>query len=286
MNFYSPLRYPGGKGKITNFIKLVLERNLLLDGHYVEPYAGGASVALALLFDEYVSKIIINDYDRAIYAFWHSVLNNSGSLCDLIQSTPVTVESWFKQKEVQHDTNNPDMLLLGFSTFFLNRTNRSGIIKAGVIGGKLQDGPFKIDARFNKTDLINRIRRIAKYKDRIELFNLDAIELIKTINKSLPKRSLIYFDPPYYVKGKDLYVNHYSHLDHVLVAKMINGISKHRWIVSYDNVPEIRELYGFQKNIEYSLNYSAVNATSGAEIMVFHKNLFIPNVISPTSVVL
>jgi len=282
MDFYSPLRYPGGKGKIANFIKLVFEKNLLLDGCYVEPYAGGASVALSLLFGEYASKIVINDFDRSIYAFWHSVLNDTHNLCNLIQDTKVDIKSWRQQKEIQKQKETADLLDLGFSTFFLNRTNRSGIIKAGVIGGNDQSGNYKIDARFNKTDLIYRIQRIAKYKDRILLYNLDAIDLIKTISKNLPEKSLIYFDPPYYLKGKDLYVNHYKHEDHVLVSKMINGISKHKWIVSYDNAPEIIEIYKQNKKFEYALNYSAVNATTGTEVMIYHKDLFIPKVESPT----
>lgn len=282
MEFHSPLRYPGGKGKIANFIKLVFEKNLLLDGWYVEPYAGGASVALSLLFGEYASKIVINDYDRAIYAFWHSVLNDTDRLCYLIKNSKVNIKTWRHQKEIQKQKDTADLLELGFSTFFLNRTNRSGIIKAGVIGGIEQTGNYKIDARFNKADLIQRIQRIANYKDRILLHNLDAIELIKTISKTLPDKALIYFDPPYYVKGKDLYVNHYKHEDHILVSQMINGINKHKWLVSYDNAPEINAIYKNNKKFEYDLNYSAVNATKGTEVMIYHKDLFIPQVSSPT----
>lgn len=284
MDFHSPLRYPGGKGKIANFIKLVFEKNLLLDGWYVEPYAGGASVALSLLFGEYASKIVINDYDRAIYAFWHSVLNDTDRLCCLINNSKVNIKTWRHQKEIQKQKDTADLLELGFSTFFLNRTNRSGIIKAGVIGGIEQTGNYKIDARFNKADLIQRIQRIANYKDRILLYNLDAIELIKTISKTLPDKTLIYFDPPYYVKGKDLYVNHYKHEDHVLVSQMINGINKHKWLVSYDNAPEINDIYRLNKKFEYDLNYSAVNATKGTEVMIYHKDLFIPKVASPTAI--
>lgn len=283
-DFYSPLRYPGGKGKIANFIKLVFEKNLLLDGCYVEPYAGGASVALSLLFGEYASKIIINDFDRAIFAFWHSVLNDTGNFCNLINDTKVNIKTWRQQKEIQKQKETANLLDLGFSTFFLNRTNRSGIIKAGVIGGNDQSGNYKIDARFNKVDLIHRIQRIAKYKDRILLYNLDAIEFIKTISKTLPDKTLIYFDPPYYLKGKDLYVNHYKHEDHLLVSQMINGITKHKWIVSYDNAPEITEIYKKNKKFEYALNYSAVNATTGTEVMIYHKDLFIPKVTSPTAI--
>lgn len=282
MNFYSPLRYPGGKGKIANFIKQIFEENILMDGVYVEPYAGGASIALALLFEEYARKIIINDFDRSIYAFWHSVLNEQEKFCKLIDETSITIESWQKQKKIQQNKDSTTLLKLGFSTFFLNRTNRSGIIKAGVIGGKNQKGNYKIDARFNKEDLKRRIIKISQYKDRIELYNLDALELIKKIRNSLPNKTLIYFDPPYYLKGKELYVNHYKHEDHILVSEMINGLTEHKWLVSYDSAAEIKSMYKDKKKFEYGLKYSAVNATVGKEVMFYHKDIYIPGSIRPT----
>jgi DNA adenine methylase len=281
MDFYSPLRYPGGKGKIANFIKLLFEKNQLLDGYYVEPYAGGASVALALLFNEYVSTIIINDLDKSIYAFWHSVINQPDELCKLIYDTPVDVETHKRQREIQKIKTEIPLLELGFSTFFLNRTNRSGIIKAGMIGGNDQNGNYKIDARYNKKNLIQRIERIAKYKDRIRLFNLDAIELIKTISEVIPQKTLIYFDPPYYLKGKELYVNHYKHEDHLLLSKTINEISNCLWLISYDNAKEIKDIYKDHLQFEYSLNYSAVNATKGSEVIIYNKELLVPIGISP-----
>jgi len=285
MKLYSPLRYPGGKRKLANFIKMVFEKNLLIDGYYVEPYAGGASVALSLLLEEYANKIVINDFDRAIFAFWYAVLNHTDELCRLIFDTKVNLKTWQQQKAIQDKKDRIEILDLGFSTFFLNRTNHSGIIKGGVIGGNNQNGNYKIDARYNKSNLIDRIQRIALYKSRILLYNLDAIVLINTISRSLPQKTLIYFDPPYYVKGKDLYVNHYKHEDHVLVSQMINGIAKHKWIVSYDNAPEIKKLYKLNKKFEYDLNYSAVNATIGSEVIFYHKDLFIPKVINPAQVV-
>ncbi len=282
--FYSPLRYPGGKGKLAEFIKLIFEKNSLQGGYYIEPYAGGASVALSLLFSDYASKIIINDFDRSIFAFWHSVINNTDELCKLITDTKVDVDVWRQQKEIQKQKTEADLLQLGFSTFFLNRTNRSGVIKAGVIGGNEQKGNYKIDARFNKTDLISRIQKIGQYKERILLYNLDAIKLIKEISEKLPKKTLIYFDPPYYLKGKELYVNHYKHEDHILVSQMVNGITKHKWLVSYDNESEIKKLYKSNKKFAYSLNYSTVNATTGTEVMIYHKDLIIPKALRPTLV--
>lgn len=281
--FYSPLRYPGGKNKIVNFIKLILKKNELTGGTYVEPYAGGASVALTLLIDDFVKDIIINDYDRSVYAFWYSVINNTNELCDLIENTDVSIDNWKIQKQVQINKEKVGLLELGFSTFFLNRTNRSGIIKAGVIGGNEQLGNFKIDARYNKGDLISKIRLISMYSDNISLYNLDMITLIKKLKPTLPTNSFIYFDPPYYCKGKDLYVNHYQHKDHLLVAKLINGIRNPHWIVSYDNVTEVKEMYKNKQTLKYKLSYSAINARKGSELLIFNKTLKVPK-ITPTKV--
>lgn len=153
MKYYSPLRYPGGKGKISTFFVELFEKNNLIGGTYIEPYVGGGSVALYLLMNNLVKKIIINDKDRSLFAFWHSILHEPEALCKIIEDTPVSMETWYQQREVQLNKENEDLLTLGFSTFFLNRTNRSGIIKGGVIGGKNQTGNFLIDARYNKKTL-------------------------------------------------------------------------------------------------------------------------------------
>ena len=275
MDFYSPLRYPGGKGKVADYFKQIFKDNLLYDGVYVEPYAGGASVALSLLFNEYASKIIINDIDRSIYAFWYSVLNETESLCQLISDTNVTVDIWEEQKAIQKTKAEHSLLNVGFSTFFLNRTNRSGILNAGIIGGKNQDGIWKIDARYNKADLIKRIERIAMYCDKIELHNSDATKLVRSLKRKLPSKTLIYFDPPYYVKGKDLYLNYYGHEDHKEIADEICTLDRQKWIVTYDCVDPIKELYLQYRQLNYNLNYSAAQANKGKEVMIFSNNLAI-----------
>lgn len=272
--FVSPLRYPGGKLKVVDYVKRMFEVNDLMDGVYIEPYAGGASVALSLLFSEYAGKIKINDIDRSIYAFWYSVLNNSEDLCRLIADTPVNMDTWAAQREVQARKMDAELLELGFSTFFLNRTNRSGILNGGVIGGKNQDGNFKIDARYNKADLIERIESVAEYADRIELTSMDAVELIKSIKKPSEK-TFCYLDPPYYVKGRDLYLNYYNDDDHRAIAKAIKKY-KGKWIISYDAVDFIRELYHEYRHKEYYLSYSAGNPAKGKEIVVYSNELVIP----------
>lgn len=274
MSILSPLRYPGGKSKISNFFKQFVKDNGLLDGVYVEPYAGGASVALSLLFDEYVSKIIINDKDRSIYAFWHSVLYDTENLCRLIAETPVTMENWKKLRELQKvdKKDQASLLDLGFSTFFMNRTNRSGIIKAGVIGGYAQTGNYKMDARYRKDKLMKRIRRIASYADRIELHNEDAVDFIQKIAIQNIDKTILYLDPPYYKKGQGLYMNYYKDSDHRDIKSLVSRLGQMKWVVSYDTSEFIKSLYQEFRHQEFWLNYSANNNGTGTEVIFFSDN--------------
>lgn len=273
--FFTPLRYPGGKGKLAEYIKAIIKENGLVGGVYVEPYAGGAAVAIELLLLDYVDEIHINDLNRSVYAFWHQVLNNADMLIERIQATTVSMDEWFMQKKIQLDPN-AGLEDLAFSTFFLNRCNRSGILKGGVIGGKEQAGRWKLDARFNKDDLINRIRRISRHSDRITLHNRDAGQLVKELSKELPAKTLFYLDPPYYVKGKGLYDSFYLHDDHMQVSKIVRQLKKQKWIVSYDDVPEINQMYPGCSAIRYRLSYSAQTREQGGEVMFFASSLAIP----------
>ena len=54
---YSPLRYPGGKGKIAKFMKKFVKENFDKLPVYVEPYAGGSELALTLLIEGYVNEV-------------------------------------------------------------------------------------------------------------------------------------------------------------------------------------------------------------------------------------
>lgn len=280
MKYYSPLRYPGGKGKISTFFVELFEKNNLIGGTYIEPYVGGGSVALYLLMNNLVKKIIINDKDRSLFAFWHSILHEPEALCKIIEDTPVSMETWYQQREVQLNKENEDLLTLGFSTFFLNRTNRSGIIKGGVIGGKNQTGNFLIDARYNKKDLINRITDIASFSDRIELHNMDAVDLVHSLKDTLSQHSFFYFDPPYFEKGKGLYMNYYDENDHRDIFQAISTIDKAKWVVTYDKHSFIRELYKDYRMYTYNLNYSAATAGKGTEYIVFSRNCRVPRITS------
>lgn len=271
--FYSPLRYPGGKNKLAAFIAQVCRDNNI-NGHYVEPYSGGASVALFLLLEGFVEHVTINDKDRSLYAFWYSVRNHADEFIKRIATVPLTVEEWRNQQEVQKYKGTADLFDLGFSTFYLNRTNRSGIISGGLIGGVGQTGDYRMDCRFNKEALIDRIARIADQADRITLFNLDALELMETIDYPVDN-TLVYFDPPYYNKASSLYLNHYDPLDHQHVRDGI-CVLPYLWVVSYDNTPEINDLYSDFDAMQFEFKHTAYKSRKGKEVMFFSKDLILP----------
>jgi DNA adenine methylase len=273
----SPLRYPGGKSCLYDLASQILRLNKLERGHYAEPYAGGAGLALSLLFEGHVSAIHLNDYDRSIWAFWDSVLNATDDLVAMIESAKVDMDNWYRQREIYLNATDYDDLTLGFATFFLNRTNRSGIVKgAGVIGGLNQDGNYKIDCRFNPVELSRRIRRIAKYRSRINLYRLDALEFMDRMDETLPERSLYCIDPPYFNKGRSLYTSFYNPEDHAAVSQAVLHLER-PWILTYDNTPEISHLYKARRQYGFDVNYSLQTKRVGTELLVASKGLKMPD---------
>ena len=273
----SPLRYPGGKGKLARFVATLIKRNGISDGLYVEPYAGGAAVAWELLLTGVVRRVAINDVSRPVYAFWRSVLDRTEELSALIADTPVDLVNRDRLKAVLSDAD-ADEVELGFAMFFLNRTHRSGILNGGVIGGREQTGKWKIDARYNKADLIRRIKRIAVARRRIELTNLDAVEFVKSKSEDWPKKTLVYLDPPYYEKGSQLYYDFYGNKDHLEVAQAVRSMQSVHWLVSYDDVLPIQEMYSGAPALQYTIGYSARNVLRGREAMFFSDGLIVPEV--------
>lgn len=273
-NYESPLRYPGGKACIFPFISNLFYENDLIGTNYAEPYAGGSGLALKLLYNEFVDNIYINDLDRSIYLFWKTILEQNLKFCDWIEDVNVNLDNWHFYKSIQKDISLHDDFTIAQSLFFLNRTNVSGVIKGGAIGGLTQKGNYKIDVRFNKTDLINRIQRIQLFKRRIKLSNCDGINFIKKIER-LKDSVFIYLDPPYLQKGADLYMNFYCQRDHKKLAKHISKLDN-KWLVSYDNHDFIIQLYDQYKKVNYQLSQSASNRI-GDEILIFSEKMKFKN---------
>ena len=265
---------------LASFLGAVLENNGLEGCTYVEPYAGGAGAALSLLYSEHVRRVVLNDIDRCIFAFWRSVLLRTEELLRLIRNVPLSIPQWKRQRDVYRNPGRHSELAVGFATFYLNRTNHSGIIlDGGPIGGISQNGPWKLDARFPRAELIRRVERVAMYKDRIEVRNLDAKTLMTRLDvpkKSNSERVFLYLDPPYFSKGRELYFTSYTATDHKRLANYLLGDRPFDWVLTYDRVPAIVSLYGKAKHFWFNLRYSANVRRAGRELLIVGPRVNMP----------
>ena len=276
MSFYTPLRYPGGKGRMGPWIAELLRHNKISGGWYVEPYAGGCGAALFLLIHGYVDRIVINDADPIIFAFWKVATEQPAELVAKIKSTPVAIDTWHAQREIVTTAHEHSLLDVAFAAFFLNRTNRSGILAGGVIGGKAQSGSWKLDARYNQADLVDRIQTVGRLSKRIAVHGLDALDLLDLIEPSLPPKSLIYLDPPYFKKGAQLYRNYYNPDDHAAIARRVATIEA-PVMITYDKAEEIRQLYRGFDQVDFSLHYSTHTSRPQATELLIYRNLTLPS---------
>jgi DNA adenine methylase len=272
----TPLRYPGGKQRLTPFIRELLARNELLAGEYVEPYAGGAGVAMELLVHGDVEHVHLNDSSYPIFAFWNSVITQPDELCKRIMDAILDIDEWKRQRDIVREPSEHEEIEVGFSAFYLNRTNRSGVLTGGVIGGLAQTGKWKIGARFYKAELVRRINLIAEKANSITLHNWDAERFILSYIPTLPENTFVYCDPPYYVKSSRLYLNRYKQEDHVRIAEVIQTRLARKWVVSYDGAKEILDLYAERNSFLYDLQYNANRVYKGEEIFIFADDVLVP----------
>lgn len=274
-HLYTPLRYPGGKTTLFEYFDSILKLNNWSNMTYVEPYAGGVGAGLSLLILGKVKSLVINDYDPAIYSFWYSILNHTNEFIDLIEKTEISVDEWERQKAIYKEKNAKNKLKLGFATFYLNRTNRSGILNAGPIGGKKQSGDWKIDARYNKKELVRKILLISHYAEDITVLNMDGIEVIQKYANE--EDVFLYIDPPYCIKGAELYLNAFTIEHHVNLSNVLHNFKDSKWVLTYDNAEKIVQLYNDFRFESFDLSYSAHhNTKSGSELMIFSNKVSIP----------
>ena len=274
----TPLRYPGGKSLMTKFFEEVIETNSMKNVVYAEPYAGGAGAAINLLLNKKVDSIKINDANIGIYSFWYFLINESEKFLRKFNRTEVSLKQWQKQRKIVKTATEPS-LKLAFATFFLSRCNRSGIINAGPMGGQdpfLQiNATYKLDCRYNKKELKNKLKQIIDNKEKICVYNDDALKFLKRFRKKA-ENILVYLDPPYYIQGAKLYMNYYKHADHAKLAEFLKKSDKFKWILSYDNVEQIRDLYSDCNLYKFNLKYSAQKTKKGVELLTHSKNLILP----------
>ena len=265
----SPLRYPGGKAALAGFFEGLIDRLDIRPTTYVEPYAGGAGAGIALLRRDVVQQLVINDVDRAVYCFWISVVRQWDQFAARIVDTPLDVEEWRRQKEIYRGADETDPFALGFAFFYLNRTNRSGILNACPIGGVNQNGNYKIDARFNRDQLAERVAAIGALASRITVLGLDGMSVVQ--RHIADTSAFVYIDPPYVDMGSSLYLNAFTHRDHADLAEKLDRQPDGNWVVTYDPSDFIHQLYRRHDVREYQLSYSAHRTGKGHELLIMSR---------------
>ena len=276
---YSPLRYPGGKAKLAPLMKLLIQKTGHTNGVFVEPMAGGAGIALDCPINGVVPEIVINDSDNGIFSFWLAILNETDRFINDVMSVPLTISEWDRQRQIylsKSDSVGGYDYDLGFATFYLNRTNRSGILKGGVIGGREQDGKYKMDMRFNRKSLVAKILTISAYKNRILVCNMGVCDFLLYCEVKYAGNALLYLDPPYYQKGKQLYKDYFTEHDHESLRRAIGKLHNVDWVLSYDNCPEVNTMYWGAWYRDVVMNYSLARKRHTSEIMFFSSYEMIP----------
>lgn len=280
MRYSSPLRYPGGKAGLTGFLTDVIDLNDLRRCPYYEPYAGGAGAAIGLLRQGVVSEIFLNDADKRVYAFWRAILQNSERFAERIYTVPLNIKEWHRQHEICSRPRSHVQFDLGFSAFYMNRCNRSGVLSgSGPIGGYDQSGKWRMDVRFNRETLAERILNLSQMRRQIHVTCEDAIIFLK---KRLPRgrsrdRVFVYLDPPYVNNGQRLYLNAYQHDDHAKLARYLNVQATLPWIMSYDDSDVVRKLYDEQQIALMPIRYTLQEKRSAQELIISPHYIAMPN---------
>lgn len=271
MAFLSPLRYPGGKGLLLKFVEKVLNQNVPRNATYVEPFAGGAGVALGLLKSKTVERAVIGDADPRIAAFWRAITQHHFEFVERVQQCNVNIDTWHKQADVVA-TGAENDVELGFATFFLNRTNHSGVIDARPIGGLAQEGPWPLDCRFNKPNLIERLKTVHSLAGQIVVHEGDGVELVADAASDFDEPVFIYADPPYLTKSADLYLDTMTYKRHEELADTLRTCNA-PWIVSYDVDDRVlNDLYPDARILQFGLRHSARRSHIGSELMAFSQD--------------
>ncbi|MCC4908934.1 DNA adenine methylase [Microbacterium sp. cx-59] len=261
----SPLRYPGGKAALAGLFADLIAELGLEDAKYIEPYAGGAGAGVALLREGLIQELVVNDFDPAVHSFWRSVVRENAEFLSMLEKTPLTVDEWRRQREIYRSADASDPLKLGFAFFYLNRTNRSGVLTGGVIGGLNQAGNYKIDARFNRDTLKERVTALGNLADQITVRDDDGRTVI--LDYAADPKAFLYIDPPYVRAGSQLYLNAFDSRDHANLASVVSGAGGN-WFMTYDESPLIEELYADFFLCRYELNYSARHPGRAHELMI------------------
>lgn len=272
LEYKSPLRYPGGKASLSGVIARIVKDQKLEGCRVFEPYAGSAAVSIALVGAGVCTSGSISERDPLLYSFWKCVFTNPAKLLRRINKTEISLQTWHELRPLL-DLDEPDESqadLLAFAALFFNRTNFSGVIHSGPIGGQTQSSDYAIDCRFNREELADRVDRLATLGEKIDVQFADALDVIKAQRNK--RGAFFYIDPPYFLQGKKLYRYNYRLSGHIALADALRK-AKFSWLLSYDNHDVIENLYEDFHNVYQEFRYSSRMPKKENELLITNMKL-------------
>lgn len=272
MALLSPLRYPGGKGRWWRVVARALAQSGLLDSHYIEPFAGGAGLALELLRRWFVKMILLNDLDFPVYCFWKCATERTDQLIRFVRSVRVNMDEWYRMKEIyaKGRSGEGDLFEIACAFLFLNRTNHSGILSGAPIGGYAQNGRWKMDVRFNRDVLAAKLETIGSMRRRIQVCRMDGVDLISQLEPT--QKDVIFADPPYYRNGHRLYLACDDHAWHERLGSVLQEETV-PWILTYDDVEDVRKIYRQYRPTYVNVKYSAREKRVASEVVFTSRHI-------------
>jgi DNA adenine methylase len=304
-------RYPGGKSKFRDEILTAIAATSNDAMEYREPFFGGGSVGLMVLEDNDHTKQVsqdpfdllfsfdtptkgknakektfgyrsfwINDKDVGIFSLWNAVINNPEELKELVNSFKPSIQAFDDYKQFFLDNPTPttisEIVECGFRKLAIHQISYSGLgVKSGgPLGGRNQDANTKypIDCRWSPSNICKKIDLIHKQFISVDarVTNSDFAAMITDTSRP----AFIYLDPPYYMKGGDLYQHAFTEDDHRRMADLLR-VCPHPWVLSYDDCPEIRDLYSWARieafDAKYTIQQTKVETDNGKKIAATEK---------------
>ncbi|MEI7867358.1 MAG: DNA adenine methylase [Candidatus Methylumidiphilus sp.] len=271
----SPLRYPGSKATFLKVVLEFIEVHGLKGREIVEPYAGSGIVSLSLVANNLVSHATLVERDPLLYSFWKAVFEHTDILLSSIEDININMDTWYELRvllkhKIPENELIPDLAL---ACLFFNRTNFSGVLHSGPIGGKDQSSDYKLDCRFNKKDIISRIRQISSLRDGVSVKFGDALEFLQKANIQNHEKRFFYVDPPYFKQGRKLYRYYYKVIDHKRLYDILS-VATFPWLLSYDKHEFIELLYDGFPQVHQSFRYMSRTPKNENELVV--TNMVIP----------
>ena len=272
----TPLRYPGGKTWLLDYVKAFARFHKLSSTTIVEPYGGSASISVGLIRSQLVTDATVCERDPLIVAFWNVAIHRNEELIEYLSSLEINMETWYGLRRYLdlEKTNLQNELEAAGAFLFFNRTNYSGIIKGGPLGGKKQLSKYKLNCRFNKGRIADKIRSLKALEDKLKIIQIDGLEYMKNHALQSPDNVFFYVDPPYYGAGKDLYRFYFTDFDHQQLSAFLTG-TEIPWLLSYDDAEFIRNLYQKKSNLPVYTDYQSGHLRRGV------KELLISNYVIP-----